>query len=251
MNLIFKLLGIEKNIKEFAINIENIGWFQANQKYIEDLRINVENSLKDFPKNGGVLIYSNHPTGLDPFLISSLLGRDDVYFLSDVYHAKKGKSVQDHMIPIHYANWKELQQRSALAFFGFIFMRLSSGFVSRDVSKKKNLQAINTAVKQLANSHVVLIFPSGGSREAIPWKKGIGEICLTSYNNKQNFILYKCEIKGLSDFGLLRHFLSGKNFYKKMIVRVMGEKMDTSFLKKEKDPVRITSYLQKSFSRIK
>ena len=175
MNIIFRLLDIQKYVGKLAGNIEKVGWYDANLQYITDIGIRVSADLENFPKKGGALVYANHLTGLDPFLLSSILGRDDVYFLSDNYHAGKGNRVQEHMISIYYSSWKELLYRSGLSFFGFIFMRLNTGFTPREEAKKKNIQAVETAVEHLSKGHVVLVFPSGGNKEKSPWKKGIGE----------------------------------------------------------------------------
>jgi 1-acyl-sn-glycerol-3-phosphate acyltransferase len=247
MSFVFRLLGIAGILENFVGNIKKIGWYRANQRYIADLGIKLDTSLRDFPKKGGILVYANHPTGLDPFILSSVLGRDDVYFLSDVYHAKKGEGVQEHMIPVYYSNWRDLWKRSGLAFGGFILMRLTSGFLSADEVRARNRQAIEIAVQKLREGHVVLIFPSGGDNEQFPWKKGIGEIILQM--KEVRFILYECQISHVITFHLLRHFLTGRIFLKRQPIEISGKLKSVTFLDSIQDPVSITAFLQADFLR--
>lgn len=129
MNPIYKLLGLQSIISKFNCNVSSLGWYKANKQYIADLEISIQASLPDFPKTGGVIVYANHPTGLDPFVISSVLGRDDVYFLGDVYQAKKGKNIARHIIPVYYTSWLDAFQRSGIGFFGYLWMRIMTGTV--------------------------------------------------------------------------------------------------------------------------
>ena len=93
MNPLFKLFKIEDPFLEFDQNVKKYGFSSGCTTLVRELGLNIKVDLEKFPHHGAVLVYSNHPTGLDPFILGGVLGRDDYIFLGDEYQTKKGKNV--------------------------------------------------------------------------------------------------------------------------------------------------------------
>ena len=102
MNPIFRIIGIAHIVNNFEKSVKPLGWHKANKQFIAELSIDVHSCINYPSKGKGLLIYANHPTGLDPYLISSVLNRDDVFILADVYQTTKGKAIGSHIIPVYY-----------------------------------------------------------------------------------------------------------------------------------------------------
>ncbi len=248
MNPIFRILGIAHIVKNFEKNVNLLGWHKANKQFISELGIGVR-SNSNYPLNGkGLLIYANHPTGLDPYLISSVINRDDVYILADVYQATKGKTIGLHIIPVYYSSWKEVLSRSGIAFFGYIMMRLISGIVTRIEARKRNMEALDTVIRYLREGKCVILFPSGGAKKNFRWRNGIGMIIHKIRKENINCDIYKYLISDLSENLLLWHIVSRRTFLLRRPVRINGVKISNKILKKL-SPSEITTFLQQDLYR--
>jgi hypothetical protein len=247
MNFLFKVLGIQEITETFNKNIERMGWHKANKQYIKDLGILQKSSFINFPKKGGVLVYANHITGLDPYLLSSAIDRDDVYFLSDIYQTRKGAAVAAHIIPVYYSTWQDSFRRFGMSFFGFLMMRLLVGTVPKSIARKRNAEAIARAVSYLKKENVVIIFPSGGEKKANRWKKGIGEIVVNCREKNVSLVLYKCFFTQLQESDLVKHFVTGRKYLKRFPVKLSGKRISLNSSVSLIDSVKITSYLQNDF----
>ena len=102
-------------------------------------------------------------------------------------------------------------------------MRFNTGYINREKSIELNKISMHKAKELLGKGHIVLIFPSAGDRPGRPWKKGIGNLILYSWEKGINFNLVKVKIIGLNELNLLWHFLSGKKFFRKVRIYVNFE----------------------------
>lgn len=205
--------GFDQNVKRIGIN-------KASKILINNLGLIVEKNLKDFPKKGPVLIYSNHPTGLDPFILASVFDRNDFLFLGDVYHLSKGKNVSKHIAPTMPTEkfiW-EFVKRRPTNWPGFIKMRLLNKLNYKN-AKTTNRYAIEKIINNLENGHLSLVFPSGGEYEFLPWKKGVYKIFDELKRREIKFSLYKIDIKYLSEFKLIFHFLFFRKFFNNVLIQ--------------------------------
>lgn len=216
--------GLQKNrmdfYKNYNNNVKKFGITKASKILISNLLLNAIVELKNFPKKGAVLVYSNHPTGLDPFLLASALERDDFLFLGDVYHLSKGKHVAKHVAPTMPTQsfiWEFIKRRPT-NWLGFIKMRSQNKFNYQKAKVINNI-AIKKIVNNLKNGHVSLIFPSGGEYEFLPWKKGVYKVFEELKKEKMKFTLYKIEIENFSEFKLILHFLSFKKLFKSVLIQ--------------------------------
>jgi 1-acyl-sn-glycerol-3-phosphate acyltransferase len=247
MNVLYKILGVQTMIDRFNKNVKLIGWHKANKQFISDFGISVINDVAEFSNKGPVLIFANHPTGIDPYLLSSVIKRDDLYFLADIYQAQKGKKIAEHIIPIFYDNWLEFYKRPLSGWFGYIWMRMTCGIVPREYARNHNRMAIKCAIDHLKKGHAVLIFPTAAEKNTRPWKNGIGYIIAGSLNKKTKFQLYSCSISGLSDLKIILHAFTKRSYLKKHPVNISIK--DVSFnITNESDPVLITQLLYKLYN---
>jgi len=216
LKALFKIFPLESMLRitaSYDSNIQKIGFYKSSKKYIQDLGVTVIEDAKSEIK-GGCLIFGNHPTGLDPYIISSILGRDDIYIVADIYQKRKGENIGKQVIPIVYSRTqKNLANREFLNKIGFYVMRQFTGYVDRAVVKKNNEKTIQIAGKLIQDGHVVLIFPDGGSNNPEFWFNGIGEVIKTATSNQKPIQMYAANIKGISTYLLIRHFLFNRKKY--------------------------------------
>lgn len=211
--------GLNSNVKKFGIS-------KASKILIKKLGLLPKVNLRNFPKDGPVLVYSNHPTGLDPFLLAGVLGRGDFLFLGDKYHTLKGNEVANHVAPTMPTQrffWEFIKRRPT-NWLGFVKMRMTDKF---DYKKAKlvNKVAIEKIVNNVIDGHLSLVFPSGGEYEFLPWKKGLNKIIKIINNKKVKFTLYKISIKNFSEFKLILHFLTFKKLFSDLLI--VGKKVST------------------------
>lgn len=199
---------------DFNSDIKQFGWSEGCRKLIDKLDLEIDLKLKDFPKKGSILVYSNHPTGLDPYVLGYALGRDDYIFLGDIYQANKGNEVSKHISQTASVSfWRVIFRRRPTNWPGYINMRINVPPVSKEKARIINSKAINTLVKNLNERHLSVVFPSGGEYEFLAWKKGLAKVIDVASGKKIGFTLYRVRIKNFSEFKLILHFLSGKRFF--------------------------------------
>jgi 1-acyl-sn-glycerol-3-phosphate acyltransferase len=210
---IFKLFPYESILRltaHYNKNIPITGFTNGTKKYLSDLNIRVEQK-SEFEFEGPCLIFGNHPTGLDPYIIASCLKRDDVYIVADIYQKQKGNHIGSHIIPIVYSRTrKNLDNRGFLNSIGFYIMRQFTGYENLETVRTSNKETIAEAVRLLLEGHIVIIFPDGGSNNPELWYNGIGEIIKKVSINQQKINLYAAQIIGISSLKLWLHFLGNK-----------------------------------------
>lgn len=205
--------------KDFNKNVGSLGICEASKILVMNLGLKMEVRLKDFPKKGAVLAYSNHPTGIDPFILSSVVGREDFLFLGDVYHLKKGKNISKFVAPVYPTSFSpDLLKRRITNWPGFIYMRMVSPPIDKLIAKKKNKKALDKIIDNIKIGGVSLIFPSGGEYEFLAWKKGIYNIKKILDENKIKYTLYKIRIEKFSEFKLILHLLTFKKLFSNLLI---------------------------------
>lgn len=250
MNPLFKIFGIQETLVQFNHNIKKLGWSRACARLLKELRINTQSNLSDFPKKGGVIIYANHPTGLDPYIISSILPRDDVYILSDIYQAKKGDNVAKHILPIYYANWLEFWRRPLIGWPGYIIMRFITGTVDSQKAYENNKKSLTRVFLLVKKGHVVLIFPSGGESQKRPWKRGLAKLITQLQEEKISYTLYAVLIKRLSEIKMLYHVMGGRKFFLDNPIHLRGSKIGKENLPQTKNFDKLSSYLRRQLESL-
>lgn len=247
MNPLFKIFGITTAFLNFNNNVKKIGWYKANARLMVELSIRVKSGLPNFKKKGGVLVYANHPTGLDPYVLMSQMGREDSYFLSDVYQTLKGEEVGAHILSVYYWNLLDFIWKPFLAWPGFFIMRIIGGTVEKEEAKIRNEKTIKEAVLYLKQGKTVVVFPSGGERGFRPWKAGVGRIIIEANKERVDYSLYQIKIEGLSEARLLLHLISGRWFLKLLPVELLGKPVELGRGIEKLGAYQVAAYLRKIF----
>jgi 1-acyl-sn-glycerol-3-phosphate acyltransferase len=206
MNLIYKLFGLSNSFLSFDGDVGRIGWVNGCKRLLKNLGIQykLESAI---PKKGPTLIYSNHPTGLDPYLLTSALERNDSYFWGDIYQSKKGKNIKDHIIEIAPRPFWTIIRRPLTNWLGYIYMRLTTPALSKDVTKKINGEVVDKTVDLLKNGHQVIVFPSGGEYEFLPKKSGLSKVITECKKRKIKVNIYEIKIQDFGELLLMLHFV--------------------------------------------
>ena len=227
MNPLFKLFKIEDPFLEFDQNVKKYGFSSGCTTLVRELGLNIKVDLEKFPHHGAVLVYSNHPTGLDPFILGGVLGRDDYIFLGDEYQTKKGKNVAKHISPtVSTSFWKDFWRRRPTNWPGYLNMRKTVPVVDKETAKKINNDAIISLTRNLKNRHLSVVFPSGGEYEFLPWKQGLVKVISRAQKEGLEFILYRINFKRFSELKLICHFLFRKKIFSSL--EVTGYPVKTS-----------------------
>lgn len=221
MNPLFSVFGIRNTIANFDTNVAANGWVKGNRQLLADLNIRYVSDLTQIPK-GGVLVFANHPTGLDPFILSAVGGRENALCLCDVYQTQKGRHIAKHIIPVYFSSLVDFIYKPFTSWPGFFIMRMTVGRVNKSQARAHNDQALAAVVAALKKGKTVYMFPSGGEVPSRPWKSGLGKIIKRAYQDRINFNLYKVHISGLSELGLIWHFITGRRFYSGHPIAVTG-----------------------------
>lgn len=228
MNPFFKLFGIGKIFEEYNADIRHLGWPQANKKLLDSLGIKTKIKLDNLPKTEAILVYANHPTGLDPFMVSSFFAREDIYCLCDVYQTKKGTLVAKHIIPVYYWKFFEFIYKPLTAWPGYFVMRLKAKWLSRQEAGERNAESLKKVIDVLRKRGVVVVFPSGGEMSYRPWKSGVGIVIKDLQKFKIDYNLYQVRIGNLTEIGFIWHFLTGRRYYSQNPVTIAGNMIKLS-----------------------
>lgn len=250
MNPLFWLFGIVKAFKEFEANILKQGWSRGCNTLIKDLGISVQSNLVELPSKGPLLVYANHPTGLDPYILSGVFKRDDVYYLSDIYQTLKGKNIASHILPVFYTSWSEFLKRPLTSWPGYILMRILTGTTSKREAKIRNQKTIERAVNLLKKGSLILIFPSGGNKGKRSWKPGIGKIIIECRNRGIKAQLFAINIMELDEIKLFRHFLFGRRYYNRNKISINGRIVLIDKYDNFSDPFVLSQELKKEYMNL-
>lgn len=214
-NPLFKILKVDKVYSNFDRKVKIVGWLNGCKWLLKNLEIKYN---KIQISKGAVIVYANHPTGLDPYLLTASLERDDAFFWGDMYQSKKGKSVSKHIIPIAPKPLWSILRRPITNWPGYIYMRLTTPSLTRKDSRKINMKAIQKTIDLLKKGKLIIIFPSGGEYEWLSGGRGLKKIKekVKEENLKVKFV--KLRIKNFGELGLFFHFLFKTKIKAKILI---------------------------------
>lgn len=207
MNPLFRLLGVGDTFENFDQKVKRVGWVSGCKWLIESLGIGYEHRGGSLPKNGASIIYSNHPSGLDPYLLIAAMDREDSYFWGDFYQAKKGKNIGKHIIGVAPRPFWTIIRRPLTNWPGYIYMRVTTPTKSKEETRKINKMAIEKTVNLLKKGHQVLIFPYGGEYEFLPKKRGLSILQNECKKRNIKINIYEIKIENFGELRLLSHFI--------------------------------------------
>lgn len=191
--LFFKIerdfLGIQGLLEHLVLINERapiIGLSQAAQEFLDNLGIviQVEGEEKEWMRKAGapVLVFANHPTIIEPFVLAALFKREDISFISvKIMEYLLGKNLRRYILPVmpkRYAKERKpvgLKDRLDIA---HVLYR-AEGLTIEEI-ESLNQKNLWRAAERLVQGGVVVIFPPGGAEINRRWHKGIGEVVVNA-----------------------------------------------------------------------
>lgn len=206
INPLFKLLGITDIYSEFDKTVDKIGWSNGCKWLIKSLGI--EYTAENVNNHGKAqIIIANHPTGVDPYLLTAILGRNDSYFWGDIYQSKKGINISKHIILIAPRPFWTILRRPLTNWPGYIYMRLTSPVLTKEQTKEINKNSMEKTIGLLRKGNQIIIFPSGGEYEFLKPAKGVFYLIKKCQEQKISVKVTKLQITNFGELGLFFHFL--------------------------------------------
>lgn len=145
----------------------------------------ISDQVPDWSKkesNEAVLVFGPHSAKIDPFLILSMVEREDVYFVAmNIAQGLLPATIQDRILPVTPTFMaKDAPRKSGLAGIIQLFRRaLFTNNTSATVEeiKQSNQLSLQRAAELLNAGHVVVIYPCQTKHiETDHWYTGIGVI---------------------------------------------------------------------------
>ena len=217
MNPFFKIFGINDSFAAFDEKVKTLSWSSGCKWLMSSLKVNYMFEGTKMPKRGPGIIYSNHPTGLDPYLLTAAIGRDDSYFWGDIYQSKKGKNINKFIIPIAPKPIWTIWRRPLTNWPGYIYMRLTTPALSKERTGGVNRKSIEKTIELLKKNNQVIIFPSGGEYEFLEYGNGLSIILEKCRKLEIPVKLTKLRIKNFGELGLFFHFIFGTKIMVKIV----------------------------------
>ena len=172
----------------------------ASSELLSTVGVTVE-SKRFNPKQGPLLIVSNHPGSLDGHVLISTFKNDDFYIIGMASNELMGKTYVSHLLPV-YGVRRMRDHISALLLENLGTQSLNS----EEEARSKNRETISKASKLVSSGSSVIILPEGaggGSTSDRSWKPGVGFLVKQITNPDTKIVFVK--ITGGSGFDFLRH----------------------------------------------
>src|SRR3989339_758086 len=237
-----RIFKFAKNFLDFEENIGALGLNKAAKALIDILKIKI--ITEDHPPNKlqektPFIILTNHDVRIEAFLLSSMIKRNDIFFLGGTEGLKIGENASKHVLPIkprRYSGRHSLLHGEAM---------------TDEEIKSMNEKSYKEGANKLEKGAVVGIFPTGGKRPITEsWFNGIGYlVASTSFVERDKIYILPVYFDGLkkSDFlELITEFLLTGEIKKERKVRVrFGNPVSIKeIIGNEKDPVKIKKLIQ-------
>jgi hypothetical protein len=180
VNLIVPIFPILRWGVEFDQKLETSGLLGASRSVLEGLglrpRILLPEGARDTLRTASLLVYGNHPSLADPFLVALALARPDLKMLSASYLSLLLPSLGPHLIAVQPTfERKPLHLQGASHYLLVRLLYRAEGMPDPAVAREANRRALEEAAAHAAEGGALLIAP--GSRSAKGrWLPGIGVI---------------------------------------------------------------------------
>lgn len=180
VNLFFCLDEVAKKVAIFDKEISEKGISQASFNFLASLKVKIEPiGFKKLKDEEGYLIFGNHPTFLDPFLVFATLGWDKIKFFAGEGVLKIGPNFSKHIFPIKNLQTVVGKRRKQHVWDDWLFKYFLvslDNYYERDQAVIFNQKQIDRAADFLGSGGKLFIFPCGMSLSMAEkkWRKGIG-----------------------------------------------------------------------------
>jgi len=180
VNLVVPVLPILRWGVEFDQKLESGGLLGASRSVLEGLglcpRILLPEAAQGTLRTAPLLVYGNHPSLADPFLVALALARPDLKMLSASYLSLLLPSLGPHLIPVQPTfERKPLHLQGASHYLLVRLLYRAEGAPDPAVAREANRRALEEAADYSAQGGALLIAPGPRSARG-RWLPGIGVI---------------------------------------------------------------------------
>lgn len=209
INPFFKLFGVDQIYADFDNMVYKTGWPNGCRWLLSKLKIKYRINFKINNQKEAVIVYANHPTGLDPYLLTAALGREDSYFWGDIYQSKKGINISKHIILISPKPFWSIIRRPITNWPGYIYMRLTTPSLNSIETRRINKRSLKRTILLLKQKHQIIIFPSAGEYNFLKSGSGLSKIVKQCEEKDIPVKIVSLKIKNFGELKLLLHFIFG------------------------------------------
>ncbi len=179
------LLRTFQLLDEVNQDILHYGLTQANRKLLEKINItyDIKTGTKDLlhqPGYANLIVGVNHDCFVDHNIIWSATETDDLKAMGGQIYTDLGKGYAQHILPIlprldaiDYPKRKNYFNPFDIFHNYYAFKK----FTLKDISEM-NEKSFNSAIDWIKQGKTIFIYPAGGDKPTIPWRKGVGELLL-------------------------------------------------------------------------
>lgn len=173
-----------KEMQRVEEKLEKDGVGPAIREIMGKLGIEVEANVNPewlSTQGSPVLLYGNHAARLEPWLLATLLDRNDVACVGGRMMQKAGPNIESHILPVipkKYAKGGGRRTIVEKTVFG-------DGDLDVDEATKLNQASMQEAGKRLGDGWLVGIFPTATEAIDSKWRKGLGEIIKNTPQNSE------------------------------------------------------------------
>lgn len=198
----------QEDIETFNRKTRSEGVKAASQFMMDALGVEVkDNSCQKWKISNSepvILVGLNHETIVEPFAITSLIGREKMKFIAN--YGLTNWVDRKILIPViarRYAIDRPMTLKRIGERWADIFRPLNRKIREKKftlaVIEKNNTEAFKEAENELNKNGMVMIYPTGGGDRNKPWARGIGELISGLINNKKSGAqLVVVEVKGVN-----------------------------------------------------
>jgi len=180
VNLVVPVFPILRWGVEFDQKLESGGLLSASRSVLEGLclrpRILLPEGARETLQTASLLVYGNHPSLADPFLVALALARPDLKTVSASYLSLLLPSLGPHLIPVQPTfERKPLHLQGASHYLLVRLLYRAEGMRDRAAAREANRRALEEAATHAAEGGALLIAPGPRSAKG-RWLPGIGVI---------------------------------------------------------------------------
>lgn len=237
-----KYLGL-RSLLNFWLDLDKFipekGLSFASRLFVSKLGLKVKKNCSPeiLNKSGKPVIFIgiNHEAYLEPFLVFSILERNDIKVIAMKPYQILGQNFSKHILPVMIKKYARDNMRLKHRLENKIDL-LKAFYRAENLTKKEieslNRRSFNLSVKFLQQGGALVIFPAGGYGLERSWGNGIGEIIKRLGKNKRKTsgtVLTPVIFKGLT-------------------AKLVRQQIRTSFTKKAKRVIPVDIIFLKPFS---
>jgi hypothetical protein len=234
---------------QFDSNIRKYSLSFAAKKLLSSLNLSIK-SNSVISLNSPTLFVSNHPGGLDIFLIQAAIQDPELHFVALASYEGFSDVIKEKLIPIYRrSSWRDVFPR--------LFTNQLRSHQINDTQKVRELNklSIKKAANLINQGKSVVIFPTGtGGRKPSQsnWKAGVGHL-ISQIKNSDTRVCF-IHITNSSKYDWLRlifyHF-GWKRFKRKIIqVNLLGNFKLAEYVNTTEDAKKIAKYLESKYQNL-